>query len=38
MRDYAKWIPEADKGRNLEAVNRSISNSDIDVKSAGSIE
>ncbi|UYO94689.1 tyrosine-type recombinase/integrase [Pollutimonas sp. M17] len=25
MRDYAKWIPGADKGRNLDAINRAIS-------------
>ena len=22
MRDYAKWIPNADRGRNLAALNR----------------
>jgi integrase len=24
MRDYARWIPKADRGRNLAAVNRSL--------------
>lgn len=25
MKDYARWIPKADRGRNLEALNRAIS-------------
>ena len=24
LRDYAKWIPQADRGRNLAAVNQAI--------------
>lgn len=32
MRSYAKWIPKADKGRNLDAVNRALSSSDTAVK------
>lgn len=27
IKDYAKWIPRADRGRNLEVLNRAIGGS-----------
>lgn len=34
MRDYAKWIPSADQGRNLAAVNASIAVTEKDRRAA----
>lgn len=37
MRSYAKWIPKADRGRNIDAVNRALASADSAVipQSAG---
>ncbi len=32
MKDYARWIPKADRGRNLETLNRALGVSDSAVK------
>lgn len=32
MRDYARWIPKADRGRNLETLNRALGVADSAVK------
>jgi len=32
LRDYAKWIPQADRGRNLAAVNQALASADSAVE------
>lgn len=38
LKDYAKWIPKADRGRNLEALNRALENISSGKSSGKSVE